>query len=72
VFNKLLRRLQSTGLRRGFNEGSRVWMVVGVSATLLRLAGRVLENPPELVYRTELEPGETLEINTRRRRRGSV
>ena len=72
MFNKLLRRLQSTGLRRGFNEGSRVWMEVGVCATLLRLASRVLENPPELVYRTELEPGETLEINTRRRRRGSV
>jgi hypothetical protein len=39
-------------------------MVVGVAATMLRLAGRVLAQKPELIYRTELQPGETLEIRT--------
>jgi hypothetical protein len=69
----LLRRLSRTGLRRGFSEGSRAWMVVGVSATVLRLAGRVLANKPEVIYRTELQPGEGLEVMTFRggRRRGA-
>ncbi|HZP30287.1 MAG TPA: hypothetical protein VFC99_15135 [Acidimicrobiia bacterium] len=60
----LLRRMSRTGLRRGLMEGSRAWMVVGVGATVLRLAGRALANRPEVVYRTELHPGEGLEIRT--------
>jgi hypothetical protein len=69
----LLQRLSRTGLRRGFTDGSRAWMAVGVSATLLRLAGRALANKPEVIFRTELQPGEALEIHTFRkpRRRGN-
>ena len=70
--NSLLKRLSQTGLRRGFADGSRAWMTVGVAATALRLASRVLAQKPEVVYRTELQPGEALEIRTfrpgRRRR----
>jgi hypothetical protein len=66
----LLRRLSRTGLRRGFSEGSRGWMFVGVSATMLRLARRALVSKPEVIFRTELEEGEALEILTSRGRRG--
>jgi hypothetical protein len=39
-------------------------MVVGVAATMLRLAGRVLAQKPEVIYRTELQEGDSLEIRT--------
>ncbi len=71
--SNLLKRLSRTGLRRGFADGSRAWMAVGVAATGLRLASRVLAQKPEVVYRTELHPGEALEIRTSkpgRKRRG--
>ena len=68
--DRLLRRMSRTGLRRGFTEGSRAWMVVGVSATVLRLASRALANKPEVVFRTELQQGEGLEILARRPKRG--
>jgi hypothetical protein len=69
----ILRRLSRTGLKRGFTEGSRAWMTVGIGATVLRLAARALANKPEVIYRTELHPGEGLEIRTskRRNRRGA-
>ena len=63
----LLRQLSRTGLRRGLTGGSRAWMAVGVGATLLRLAGRALSSRPEVIYRTELQPGEGLEILTSKR-----
>jgi len=62
--SRLLRVLSRTGLRRGFAEGSRGWMTIGVGATLLRLAARALANKPEVTYRTELRAGEALEIRT--------
>jgi hypothetical protein len=48
-------------------------MVVGVAATMLRYAGRVLAVKPEVIYRAELQPDETLEIQTFRpgRKRGA-
>ena len=61
---RLLRTLSRTGLRRGFTEGSRAWMTVGVGATVLRLAARALASKPEVIYRTELHAGEALEIRT--------
>jgi hypothetical protein len=61
---RLLLRLSRTGLRRGFVDGSQGWMVVGVAATMLRLAGRVLAQKPEVIYRTELQEGDSLEIRT--------
>ena len=66
----LLQRLSKTGLHRGFYEGSRGWMVVGVSATMLRLARRVLVQKPEVIFRSELQQGEAIEIITSGPRRG--
>lgn len=60
----LLVRLARTGLRRGIRTGSRRWLVTGITAGLLAIARRVLTESPETVYRTELKPGERLEIRT--------
>jgi hypothetical protein len=60
----LVARLAKTGLRRGFVEGSRAWLYVGVTATALRIAHRILVQPPETVYLDELKPGEAIEIRT--------
>lgn len=60
----LLVRLARTGLRRGIRTGSRRWLVTGITAGLLAVVRRVLTESPETVYRTELKPGERLEIRT--------
>jgi hypothetical protein len=60
----LLVRLARTGLRRGIRTGSQRWLFTGITAGLLAIARRVLTESPETVYRTELEPGERLEIRT--------
>jgi hypothetical protein len=58
----LLRPLARKGLRRGLLEGRRGWLVVGLTATGLRLIARMMSRKPEVVYTTELEPGERIEI----------
>jgi hypothetical protein len=74
--NRLLDWLQRTGLRRGLRENSSPWMTVGLTAAVLRMALRALARAygPEVVYRTELRPGERLEIVTsgrKAKRRGA-
>jgi hypothetical protein len=60
----ILVRLARTGLRRGISTGSRRWLVTGITAGLLAVARRVVAESPKTVYRTELKPGERLEIRT--------
>ncbi|HEY8215754.1 MAG TPA: hypothetical protein VIH82_01380 [Acidimicrobiia bacterium] len=59
-------RLSTTGLRRGFLEGSRGWLYVGLAATTVRVLRRVLAEP-EVVERFDLRPGEAIEIRTVRK-----
>jgi hypothetical protein len=59
----LIVRLSRTGLRRGFLEGSRGWLYVGLAASTVRVLRRVLAEPT-VVERFELDPGETIEIRT--------
>jgi hypothetical protein len=66
--SSVVARLARTGLRRGFTEGSRAWLYVGVTATALRIAHRLLVQPPETVYLDELKPGEAIEIRTVRQK----
>ncbi len=61
---EVLVRLARTGLRRGISTGSRRWLVTGITAGLLVIVQRVLTESPRTVYRTELKPGERLEIRT--------
>jgi len=62
----LIVRLSRTGLRRAFLEGSRGWLYIGVAASAVRIARRVLAEPV-VVERFELDPGETVEIRTVKR-----
>ena len=62
-------RLVRAGVQRGLLGGSRGWFWIGVSAVGLRVLRRVVAPEPQTVYRTELKPGQGLEIRTRRRDR---
>jgi hypothetical protein len=57
-------RYARTWVWRGVREGSRPWLVAGISAGALELVRRALAAEPELVYQAELQPGERLEIRT--------
>jgi hypothetical protein len=58
----VLRSLARKGMRRGLLGGSRTWLVIGISATGLRVAARLLARRPEVVFSTELHAGERLQI----------
>jgi hypothetical protein len=58
----VVRRLARTGLRRGLLEGSRGWLMIGVAATAVGVARRVLVTRPETIYEGEVKPGRGIEI----------
>lgn len=60
----VLMRIARTGLRRGLRDGSRPWLVAGITAGALALVRRALTEQPEIVYQAELQPGERLEVRT--------
>jgi hypothetical protein len=60
----VLVRIARTGLRRGLRDGSRPWLVAGITAGALEVVRRALAEKPEVVYQAELEPGERLEVRT--------
>ena len=57
----LVQRLARTGLRRGFSEGSRGWLMVGIGLTAVRVGRRVLAEP-DVRATVELNTGEAVEI----------
>jgi hypothetical protein len=57
-------RYARTWVWRGVREGSRPWLVAGLTAGALELVRRALAKEPELVYEAKLQPGERLEIRT--------
>jgi hypothetical protein len=59
---RLLRTLQGTGMRRGLLGGSPRWVWVFVGTLLLRRLRRAIGSEAVLVYRGELEPGQTYTI----------
>jgi hypothetical protein len=60
----MLVRIARTGLRRGLRDGSRPWLVAGITAGALEFVRRALAEKPEVVYQAELGPGERLEVRT--------
>ena len=58
---RLIGRLARTGLRRGLLEGSRTWLIVGVTATALRAAQRILTEPT-VTATLDLRTGDAVEI----------
>jgi hypothetical protein len=57
----LIDRLFRLGMRRGLMGGSRPWLYVGLTAGAVRVLRRIVTEPVT-VYRTELKPGEHVEI----------
>jgi hypothetical protein len=60
----VLVRIARTGLRRGLRDGSRPWLIAGITAGALELVRRALAEQPEVVYEAELQPGERLVVRT--------
>jgi hypothetical protein len=58
----LLRMAQRRGVRRGVYGSSRFWLMVAIGAWGVRRFRRAIGSEPDLVYRGELRPGETLRI----------
>jgi hypothetical protein len=58
---RLIGRLARTGLRRGLLEGSRTWFLVGVTATAVRAAQRILTEP-QVTATFDLQPGDAVEL----------
>lgn len=56
----MLSLLRSRGLREGFLGGSRLWTVLGAVGWLIKAFQWAARPEPEVVYRAELQPGETL------------
>jgi hypothetical protein len=61
-----LRRTSYIGVRRGMS-GSRVWMVIGVVAAGLRVLRWVANNDQDILYRTQIKPGDLFEVITKPR-----
>ena len=60
----MLRRLVRVGFRKGMLGGSRGWTYVMAVAGALHVANRVMSKGEEqVVYREELQPGETLVVS---------
>jgi hypothetical protein len=57
-----LRFLQSRGMRRGVRGDSRAWFWVFVVVWATRRVRRAVGSEPSIVYRDELQPGQTIEI----------
>jgi len=50
------------GWRKGVVKGNRAWLYAGGAAVLVRLFQRAVAREESVVYREELQPGETLTI----------
>lgn len=58
-----LRYLQATAWRRGVRGGSRGWFWVSVVVWVTRRVRHAIGSEPAVVYRGELQPGDTIEIS---------
>jgi hypothetical protein len=67
--DSLLRRATRAGFRRGLSrsERSQAWLVLGITAVGWRALRKLARSAPEVVYRTELRPGDRFEVASRRR-----
>ena len=60
----VFRRLTITGLKRGM-AGSRCWLIVGISVAGLQILRRIARSESQVLYRTQVKPGDAFEIFTR-------
>jgi len=64
MFESLLRRLTTTGWRRG-RSGSRAWLVVATVAGGIRLLRYIARDREEILFRTRLVAGDQFEVITK-------
>jgi hypothetical protein len=64
VFEMILRRLSTVGLRRGFS-GSKPLLYAGIAAVGIRALRRVAHDEDSVLYRTLIQPGDVFEIVTK-------
>lgn len=64
MIDRWLRRFTTLGFTRGM-RGSRPWMITGMVAIGLRGLRRMANPPEEVLYRTELKPGDAIQVGTR-------
>lgn len=64
--DRALRALVRHSVRRGFG-GSRSWLALVIVATGVRVIRRAARAGPEVVYRTELRPDDTVLVSARPR-----
>lgn len=59
----LRRYLLGRALQKGLLGGSRFWTVVGTLGVAMRVLRRITRDEPEVAYREELRPGETIVLS---------
>ena len=66
MFEAIIRRLSTVGLRRGVN-GNRPLLYIGIVALGIRTLRRIARGNPEedVVYRTAIRAGDVFEIITK-------
>jgi hypothetical protein len=64
MFESLLRRLTTTGWRRG-RSGSRAWLVVATVAGGIRLLRYFARDREDILFRTRLVAGDQFEVITK-------
>jgi hypothetical protein len=60
---KLIRSLSRLAFRRGVLGGSREWAAVWVLAALWARSRRKSDEPPPVIHREVLEPGDSIRIS---------
>jgi hypothetical protein len=61
--DRVLRLIQVRGMSRGVMGGSGPWFWVFLAAWTARRIRRVIGSEPVVVYRGEVKPGQTIEID---------
>jgi hypothetical protein len=64
MFESLLRRLTTTGWRRG-RTGSRAWLIVATVAGGIRLVRYFTRDREDILFRTRLVAGDQFEVLTK-------
>jgi hypothetical protein len=64
MFESLLRRLTTTGWRRG-RSGSRIWLIVATVAGGVRLIRYFARDRADILFRTRLVAGDQFEVITK-------
>lgn len=70
--DRLLRLLVTQGLRKGLLGGHQRWLAAGIAAYGVRKVRQASSRKPEVVYRAELEPGQSLLIDHTHVRHGDM